>query len=64
MNPIVGAVIATVLLAASIAFVYECWTAPTIDEDGYLIADPYGRCGPKFKHGEPIPEEHRDKRFA
>jgi hypothetical protein len=64
MNPILGAIVATVLLAASLAFVYECVTAPTIDDNGYLIADPYGRCGPKFKEGDPIPEQHRGKRFA
>lgn len=61
---LVFAAIAAVLLILALVFVYECVTAPTVDEHGYLIADPYGRCGPAFRQGEPVPPEHEGKRYG
>lgn len=60
---IVCAVACIVALAGLLAFVYECVTAPTLDAYGNVIADPYGRIGPKFEHGDPVPECHHGKKW-
>jgi hypothetical protein len=55
---------AGVVLIGSIAyFWYEMHIAPELDNDGYIISDPHGTLGPKFKKGEPVPPEHYGKRY-
>lgn len=58
------AAVASAFLILAVAFVYEVWTAPLLDDDGYVIADPHGRLGPPFNQGDPVPPEHNGRRYA
>lgn len=60
---LIPAAIAALMLIFALWFVYECWTAPTINEYGRVVADPYGRLGPSFNEGDPIPDVHEGKRY-
>lgn len=55
---------------ASVVFGFFLWlavqliTAPMLDEEGHVIADPYGTLGPKFKLGDPVPPIHNGRRYS
>lgn len=61
---LIGAAVSAVALLCSLVFIYEVWTAPTLDADGHVIADPHGRLGTPFDQGDPVPPEHEGKRYA
>lgn len=58
------------IVATAAVFGFFLWlaiqliTAPTLDDEGYVIADPYGTLGPRFNYGDPIPPEHEGRRYA
>ena len=43
MRNLIWAAIATVCLIFAIWFIYECVTAPLMDDDGNVIDDPHDR---------------------
>lgn len=60
---LIPVVFVIVVVIGAALFLYEVYRAPELDNDGYVIDDPHGALGPKFKKGDPIPPVHHGKRY-